>query len=417
MLVHVINSKGKPLMPCSAAKARFLLKQGKATVQYRTPFMIRLLYGSSGYVQPVTLGVDSGFLHVGLSAVSEKKELYAADVKLRDDIVKLNSERRTYRRSRRNRKTWYRQPRFANRKKPEGWLAPSIQHKLDSHLKVIERVKAILPVTQTIIEVAAFDIQKIKHPSIEGTGYQNGEQTGFWNVREYVLHRDRHRCQSPDCKHKDQILNVHHIESRRTGGDRPANLITLCKACHYRHHRGEVTLKITRTNGFRAETFMSMVRWRLVNQTGSMHTYGYITKSRRHNLGLPKSHVNDAFVIAGGSLQERIEEYLIKQVRKCNRKLHKGARSHIKNTAPRFVHGFQRFDKVRYGGRECFIFGRRAIGYYDLRTLDGTSIHKSARASDLLLLERANTLLYERAALQSSDESHAGTARYSNDPR
>ena len=407
-MVYVLNKHNQPLMPCSSGRARRLLGTGKASVVKRTPFVIRLNNGSSGYRQPVSLGIDSGFTYIGVSAVSEEKELYAAEVQLRTDIVDLNSERRMYRRNRRGRKTWYRQPRFDNRKKIEGWLAPSIQHKLDSHLKVIEKIKAILPVFNTIIEVAAFDIQKIKNPDTEGVDYQNGEQSGFWNVREYVLHRDGHKCQAPKCSRKDKILNVHHIESRKTGGDRPGNLITLCESCHKKHHRGEITLKIKRSNGFKAETFMSMVRWRLVNQTGAGHTYGYITKSNRIGLDIEKSHINDAFVIAGGTNQARAEELLVKQVRKSNRKLFKGERSHIRNTAPRLVHGFQRFDKVEYNGVEAFIFGRRSTGYFDLRMLDGTRIHASARSVNLIRLESSGTYLIERRVKdQGKHSSHA----------
>ena len=301
----------------------------------------------------MSLGIDSGFTYIGVSAVSEKKELYAAEVQLRTDIVELNSERRQYRRSHRNRKTWYRQPRFDNRKKPEGWLAPGIRHKLDSHIKVIEKIKAILTVSETTIEVAAFDIQKIKKPDIEGTDYQNGDQTGFWNVREYVLHRDSHKCQAPKCGRKDKILNVHHIESHKTGGDRLDNLISLCETCHKKHHHGKLALKVEKDNGFRAETYMSTVRWKLVNQTGARPTFGYITKSGRISLGLEKSHINYAFVIAGGSTQERCDQLLAKQVRKSNRKLFKGDRSHLRNTAPRLVHGFQLFYKVRFNGNGC----------------------------------------------------------------
>jgi hypothetical protein len=110
-------------------------------------------------------------------------------------------------------------------------------------------------------------------------------------------------------------------------------------------------------------------------------TYGYLTKQKRIGLGLPKSHVNDAFVIAGGTIQSRNSVYyFIKQVRKCNRKLYKGIRSHIRNTAERFVKGFQRFDKVRWRGIECFVFGRRKTGYFDLRKLDGTKVHSSVKA-------------------------------------
>ncbi len=126
------------------------------------------------------------------------------------------------------------------------------------------------------------------------------------------------------------------------------------------------------------------------------HSYGYITKQNRIALGLPKSHTNDGFLIAGGNGQKRTTvEYLIKQVRNCNRKLFKGDRSHIKNTAERFIHGFQRYDKVLWNGIECFIFGRRTSGYFDLRKLDGTKVHASAKAEHLKLLERANTFLME----------------------
>jgi hypothetical protein len=151
-----------------------------------------------------------------------------------------------------------------------------------------------------------------------------------------------------------------------------------------------------------AEAFMSMVRWKLVNQLKKQgdtvsHTYGYITKQNRKALELPKSHINDAFVIAGGTEEKRSTiEYLIKQVRKCNRKMFKGDRSHIKNTAERFVQGFQRFDKVLWRGIECFVFGRRKSGYFDLRKIDKTKVHASARAKELTLLESAKTMLIER---------------------
>jgi hypothetical protein len=188
-VVYVLNMRGQPLMPTTPRKAKKLLKEDKAKVVKRTPFIIQLKYATGENRQPITLGVDSGYENIGLSAKTNKKELYSTEVKLRTDIVKLNSERKHYRRARMNRKTWYRQARFLNRKKPDGWLAPSIQHKLDSHIKLIENVKKLLPITRIDIEVAAFDIQKIKNPEISGNEYQNGVQKDSWNVREYVLHR------------------------------------------------------------------------------------------------------------------------------------------------------------------------------------------------------------------------------------
>jgi hypothetical protein len=400
--IYVLNKRGVSLMPCSPRKARILLKQGKAKVVKRTPFTIQLTVTSGETTQSITLGVDSGYNHIGLSAVTKKKEVYSADVKLRTNIVKLISKRRQYRRARRSRKTWYRKPRFLNHRKPEGWLAPSIQHKFDSHIKAIDKVKEILPITKINIEVAAFDIQKIKNPDISGVEYQNGPQKNHSNTREYVLHRDNHLCQHCKGKSKDSVLEVHHIVSRQIGGNSPKNLITLCSTCHEKVSREKLKLNIKPLKGFMAEAFMSMVRWKLVNQLKKQgdtvsHTYGYITKQNRKALELPKSHINDAFVIAGGTEEKRSTiEYLIKQVRKCNRKMFKGDRSHIKNTAERFVQGFQRFDKVLWRGIECFVFGRRKSGYFDLRKIDKTKVHASARAKELTLLESAKTMLIER---------------------
>ena len=405
MLVYVLNKHGKPLMPCHPAKARILLKQGRAKVVQRTPFTIQLLFGSSGYKQPITLGVRPGYSRVALSAVTENRELYAAEVELRSDIARLLAERRQYRRFRRYRKTRYRKPRFLNRRRPEGWLPPSIQHRLDSHIKAVRKVTQILPVTEIRVQVAAFDIQKIKNPDISGEEYQNGEQAGFWNVREYVLYRDNHTCQICKGRSRDSVLEVHHIIPRPEGTDRPDNLITLCQTCHRKLHAGKLKVELKAGEGFKPESFMSTIRWKLVEKLKNITenvsiTYGYITKQRRSELGLPKTSLNDAFVIAGGSKQKRSSVYyFIKQVRKCNRKLFKGIRSHIRNTAERFIKGFQRFDKVRYRGVECFIAGRRKTGYFSLKKLDGTVVSNSASYRELKLLESFRTFLTEMRLL------------------
>ena len=270
MLVYVLNKHGEPLMPCTPRKARILLKQGKAKVVKRTPFTIQLLYGSSGYKQPVNLGIDAGSKHIGISATTEKKVLFEAEVELRNDIVELLADRRQYRKSRRSCKTRYRKARFSNRKKPDGWLAPSVQHKIDSHIKIIEKIHKILPISQVIIEVAQFDIQKIKNPDIQGKEYQQGEQLGFWNVREYVLWRDGHKCQGrKGCTNK--VLNVHHIESRKTGGDAPNNLITLCETCHRDYHAGKLKLNLQRGQSYRDATFMGIMRWAVYNKLKELY--------------------------------------------------------------------------------------------------------------------------------------------------
>ncbi|KKM04409.1 hypothetical protein LCGC14_1764500 [marine sediment metagenome] len=400
-VVYVLNMRGDPLMPTTPKKAKTLLNKGEAHVITRTPFTIKLNKPTGETTQEVTLGVDAGYSNVGLSAITDKKEVHSSEVRLRIDMVKLNSERSMYRRTRRNRKTWYRQPRFLNRSKREGWLAPSLQHKLDTHIKLVQNMAKVLPFSKVIVEIASFDIQKIMNPDITNKEYQQGEQLDFYNVREYVFHRDNHTCQHCKGKSKDPVLVVHHIITRQTGGSRPENLVTLCKECHNKHHLGLIVLKVKKSKGFKEATFMSLIKSRVVDKLKELgfkvtSTYGYITKYNREALGLKKSHINDAFVIAGGNTQKRCDEHLVKQVRKQNRKLFKGSRSHLRNTAPKFVKGFQRYDKVLYGKLECFVFGRRKTGYFNVRLLDGTVIRSSVSYKKLKLLESSRTLLKER---------------------
>ena len=260
---------------------RKLLREGRASVVRRTPFTVKLNYETSSYVQDVSLGIDAGSEHIGVSATTERKGLFASEVSLRTDITDLLSTRREKRRTRRNRRR-YRKPRFNNRRRPEGWLAPSVRNRVNVHLKVIRMVHELLPITKTTIEVAQFDTQKIKNPSVSGEEYQQGEQLGFWNAREYVLARNGHKCQHCRGKSKDPILNVHHIESRKTGGNAPNNLITLCETCHNNYHKGKIELKVRRGTSLRDAAVMNIMRWAVYNlakeEFPNIHlTYGYIT--------------------------------------------------------------------------------------------------------------------------------------------
>lgn len=409
-MVYVISQNGQPLMPTeNHAKVRILLKNNKAKVIKRCPFTIQLAYDSKNYTQDITLGVDSGNKHIGLSATTRSKVLFESDVELRNDIVNLLSTRRQNRRTRRNHKTRYRKPRFNNRRHKEVWLAPSVQNKVDSHLTVIRKVHEILPITKVIVEVASFDIQKIKNPTISGTEYQQGEQLDFWNVREYVLFRDGHICQCCKGKSKDKILNVHHIESRKTGGDAPNNLITLCETCHIGYHKGIVKLPKTIHRGmsFRDATFMGIMRWAFYNKLREMYpnvslTYGYITKSTRIMNCLSKEHYIDARCISGNpKAMSSGTVYYQKKVRCHNRQIHKstilkgGIRK--RNQAPYDVMGFRLFDKVKWKGQNCFIFGRRSTGRMDLRLLNGTKINASVGYKNLKIIEmRKNYLIEQR---------------------
>ena len=147
-MVYVLNKYGEPLMPTERlGRVRHLLKSHKAIIVNYHPFTVKLTYECPNRTQEVSLGVDAGSKHVGLSATTKKKVLLEAQFELRDDIVKKLAARREFRRSRRNRKTRYRKSRFLNRTKTkkEGWLAPSNKHKVWSHLWIVARIKRILP--------------------------------------------------------------------------------------------------------------------------------------------------------------------------------------------------------------------------------------------------------------------------------
>lgn len=382
-MVYVQDIDGNPLMPTTRhGKVRRLLKSNKAIVINLCPFTIQLTYATSGYKQEVVLGVDAGTKHVGLSATTKSKELYASEIILRSDIVELLSSRRESRRRRRNRLR-YRKPRFMNRikTKKEEWVAPSVRQKIDSHLKIIGFVYSILPISKLIIEVAQFDIQRIKNPEISGKEYQEGDQLGFWNVREYVLARDGHKCQHCRGKSKDSILNIHHIESRKTGGNSPSNLITLCETCHKEFHKGKIKLKVKRSASLRDAAVMGIMKWILYDKLKSLYpnvkmTFGYITKHDRINHGIEKSHVSDAFVISRNFNSCRLGYYYKRKlVRRHNRKIHKmkilkgGIRK--RNQAPFKVFGFRLFDKVMFQGEEHFIYARRLSGQFNIRDING----------------------------------------------
>lgn len=393
------------------AKVRKLLKDGKAKVVKRCPFTIQLLYDSTHYVQSVSLGIDAGSKHIGLSATTKEKELYASDVELRNNIVDLLSTRKEYRRTRRNRKTRYRKPRFANRvsTKKKGWLAPSIRQKIETHLTVVDKVHQILPISKIVVETASFDIQKIKNPDIKGKEYQEGEQLDFWNVREYVLSRDNHTCQCCKGKSKDKILNVHHIESRKTGGNAPNNLITLCETCHKGYHKGTVKLpsNIKRGMKFKDAAFMGIMRWsfyeELKNRYKNVHmTYGYITKNTRIKNNLPKEHYVDARCISGNPSAKPLDVYYYqKKVRCHNRQIHKATiyKGGKKRRAQMeyIVKGFRLYDKVSHQGKEYFVMGRRTSGSFSIKTLDNKKPNKSGTLSfrKIKLLETAKHYLVE----------------------
>ena len=398
-MIYVLNKEGKPLMPTSRhGKVRRLLRDKVAVIVNYNPFTIQLTTETRNEVDEVSLGVDTGYRYIGLSATTKDKVLFECKAELRIDLVTNLTARRETRRTRRNRKLRYRKPRFLNRKREKGWLPPSIKNRLECHKTLIANVHKFLPVGKIVVEIANFDIQKIKNPDIKGAEYQQGDQLGFSNVRAFVLHRDGHICRCCKGKSGDKILNVHHIESRLTGGDAPNNLITLCETCHKKFHRGEITLDgVERGNSYKAETLMNTLRKYLFRDLKEIYqnvsfTYGYITKSVRIENKLKKDHNVDARCISGNPLAKPKGIYLFKKVRCHNRQIHKcktlkgGIRK--LNQSPYIVHGFRLFDKVKINNQIGFINGRRQTGYFAIKNIDGKTILNSILYKKVKLVEK-----------------------------
>ena len=300
MLVHCLNKHGKPLMPCEPRKARILLKEGKAKpVKGKTGyFTIQLLYGSSGYKQEIVVGIDTGAKRVPIAAVGNGKTYYAKEKILRTDIKKQLSDRARYRRTRRSRKTRYREPRFHNRVKtkcarcgannvPKRWkkvkrkkgkslkkvcngraqlcrkcqgkkgqhkephiLAPSIKNRAESLLNDVYKLSSTLPISKIIVEIASFDTQKMANALIEGVEYQHGTLFGY-EIKQYLLTVHKHKCAYCGGLSGDNILQIEHIHPKSKGGTEKVNNLTIsCRVCN--ETKGSLTLdqweKVLRAN-------------------------------------------------------------------------------------------------------------------------------------------------------------------------
>jgi hypothetical protein len=322
--VFVLDENGKPIMPCSPGKARRLLRDKAAKVVKTYPFfVIQLNSQCRGYKAKITLGIDTGYGNIGFSAVSEKEELISGVLRLEHKTSERLTERRMYRRGRRARHHWYREPRFMNRKKPIGWLPPSVQRRYDIHLNLIKKIKAVLPISKTVIEVAKFDIQKIMNNEIKGKEYQQGNLYEYQNMRSYLMTRENGKCQLCDKTFEDRPSHIHHIIKRSEGGtNRADNLAILHEECHTKLHKNKLESLLKKNKEYKESTFMSIINKRFWKDLSDMGiTYGNETFVKRQEIGLTKEHWNDAFVIAGGEKQPKSVLYELFQKRKNNRAL------------------------------------------------------------------------------------------------
>ncbi len=355
-IVAVVDQSGKPINPLINKNGfvKRMIEDGEVEIISRKPVLVikikktttrtrKLTYTPTK--EKLTLGIDYGYKHVGYSVISDKQELVGGTLTLRTDIPDLLKAKSMYRTQRRYRLRFRRPRKF--RRKEKGWLPPSIRHDLDSLKKFIHSLTTILPINKIIIETANFDIQKLMNPDIKNVEYQQGQRFNIdGNLREYILYRDGHSCQHKQCKHKKEKnlrLFVHHIVERSNGGsDTPNNLITLCEYCHTpaNHKNDYLNPKIMLGNkklnkSFKSETHMNIIRKYALREIAEdntniqiKETFGYITKKSRleaNDEGLEKTnktHHNDAFFIAGGKYQTRInDEVNVNFLRRNNRSL------------------------------------------------------------------------------------------------
>lgn len=315
--VCVIGINGERLMPTfRLGKVRHLLKDGKAKIIKHHPFTIQLLYNSRCYTQSVELCEDVGYKHIGISVKNRTHEYVSAQYDTLPDEKEKHDSCRRLRRTRRNRLR-YRKPRFDNRKRKEGWLAPSLEHKKQLNINLVEMYCGVIPVTHITVEVGSFDTALLKAIQEgtavpEGVDYQQGPRYNMATLREAIFYRDNYTCKvCGRSTFKDNaILHAHHMFYwKGRHGYSPSELITVCEKCHTpaNHKEGgklygfDKGLKFADLSG---AAFMNAVRWQIVEQLRNTFgdgfvstTYGAMTKEQRRFLNVEKSHNNDAFVM------------------------------------------------------------------------------------------------------------------------
>jgi hypothetical protein len=431
MVVYVLHRDGTRLMPTTPAKARHLLKMGKAVVASHSPFAIQLIVPSGKHVQPVTVGVDEGAKVVGVAAVGNGQALFQGQVVLRDDVHRRMERRSMYRRTRRGRKCRYRPPRFDNRaaSRRPGRLAPTIRSKSDTTVKVVRRIAAVLPVTLIRVEEANFDTQAMAagKAKLPGWACQQGEQYGWENVKMYVRARDRYTCQyCGEVRPPD--LEVDHIVPRSRGGSsRPSNLVAACHDCNAAKGNqtaaefGHVEVGRRTKEPLRAAAHTQVGKMATLEALSEIApvetTYGYVTKLDREAMVLPKTHYYDAVAIASeGQAIEVLGSYeAMRAVARGAYRQRKGDRSHLVASLPRDVFGFRQWDEVVLpDGQVGFVKGRRSSGYFAISDIDGKLIAPSINYKKLRLVKRSSTLLTGRRRAASAPDNMSGVSAAEN---
>ncbi len=407
MKVFVRNQDGTPLMPCTAAKARKLLRAKRARVVAHAPFTIQLVWQCEGQVQDVTVGIDKGSSVTGISCVGSGEVLLAAEIQHRRDVKEKLDSRRAHRRARRDR-MWYRPPRFMGRASSarSGRLLPSIKTNVDEVIRVVRQLP--LPISHIVVEDVQVDIARLNDPTLRGSQYQNPTRLDE-NLRIACLMRDDYTCQH--CGKRNCRLEAHHIVYREHGGkDTLANLITLCDACHTRVHQGYITLAVEGVSGQLDQIAQRSMQGKshLYATLGALvpltRVFGYETATFRKYRELAKSHTTDALCIATLPTGEIVSttcpntyriSFRPRQTRRQYHDLPRKGQGRVRYQVNEELAGLRKGDIVRVKGRWIKqINSIYSDGYVAFKRVQGEPA--KARPRDCHLLERGRTVVWEQ---------------------
>ena len=367
--VFVLDTNRNPLMPCRPQRARRLLKNGRASVYRRYPFTIIIHDLEGGDTQPVQVKIDPGSKQTGIAVVAAGEVVWGAELEHRAQrVADRMTSRRQLRRGRRHRKTRYRPARFNNRRRPKGWLTPSMHSRVGNVVAWVAKIRSLVPASNISLERVKFDMQVMRDPEIEGEQYQQGTLQGT-EVREYLLHKFNHTCIY--CGARPAVRGtVEHIVPRSRGGsDRIDNLAWACYECNQK--RGNQSLdefvgpekaaKIKRqvkaplkdaaaVNATRNVIAAELDAMGLPVEWGS----GGRTAWNRHENGYPKAHWIDAACVGqsglGVVLDPQMQVLRIKAMGRGSRQMCKMDRFGFPRAKPKAfkrVHGFQTGDMVK----------------------------------------------------------------------
>lgn len=421
--VLVVSTTRQQLMPCTPARARFLLKAKKAAVLRMYPFTIILKGRSEGDVQPVEFKVDPGSKTTGIALVADyvkrgKTVVFAAELHHRGQAIKDALDlRRAIRRSRRNRNTRYRPARFDNRTRPQGWLPPSLMSRVHNVATWARRLQRFAPLSQVAVETARFDTQLMSNSDISGIEYQQGTLAGY-EIREYLLDKWGRECAY--CGKTGVPLEIEHIVPRSSGGsDRISNLTLSCNPCNIKKGNrtaaefGHPEVQAQAQKPLKDAAAVNATRYATGNALKTLglpvsFCTGGRTKFNRTLQGYPKAHWIDAACAAGSGTQVRLDPtmpvLLIKSCGHGSRQMCRVDKYGFPRTAPkgdRVVKGFRSGDIVKAmvpaGVRQGSYTGRVAVrsrGSFNIAT--GTGVITDISYKYCSVLHRADGYNYKQ---------------------